>query len=304
MAEGKIKILKSISLVLLFLLSALCTNSQETGINTKISNDSFTIFHNTTYARIKNDYVLLEATPNDIMYLFYPVSSIKMQLHNASAIRKYFWKNYLAKQFLFKKLDSLLSPDVAFTFTEGYVYNKTTNDSCYLITDTLLENTGKPNATVAFSAELISSPYGSSAIIVPTGNKHISFFYRQYNRFIVSKDALPGNWEDVVYSEKYNAAPGYMHGSRKTYFHFNKDSNYNNIQTVYVGRNMDGLSRAYDFRGTYKITDRYIFLSNRKQGKTEKFIYWFEAIGKNEKLLHLKNEKGEHYKLLKQPDAK
>lgn len=286
-------------LFIIFLSQAIIGQaSSQTGWQVRqYTSDTSTLFANGWTSTLHKDYVLAEKDSVRV-YLFYPVSTIHVIKPNVFSIRRYFWTHYLKDMFINSAATEFLEqPSHDFLFRQGIANDKKTGQPCFIRTDTILDNTDKPNATAAFIVWTL--PYTRKSDFWEVNNKSIRSFYRFCNRFLAIPDSITGHWKEVVYIENYNPAPGYSHGAHKTYFQFENDSSYRNRRMGYAGGLRAGLWQSPEFRGTFKLSNGYLLLGNRNQGKTEKFEYWFEAAGENIKILHLKNEKGEHYKLLK-----
>ena len=260
----------------------------------KNSTQAISYFSDGWTAAIKKDYV--QATKDSlIVYLFYPVNIVTDIKPDIFLIRRHFWTSYIKNIFTNEAVEDLLChTERGFIFSEGPVTERQTGKLFYIFTDTSLLNSGKREESAAFVVCVY--PYNKAKSFQQRLKFKPGSLYRKYNRFVVPPDSLTGKWEEKL---QINDESLYPYPYTIMSYTFNKDSTYTSLHQGAAGGNLIGFWH-YEGYGTYSTAGNVLTTTptNNQLPVPGKFEYRFEAVGESKKVLHLKNKRGEQYRLL------
>lgn len=242
---------------------------------------------------IHEDYVL--STKGNIkVYLFY------IEKFNASDFsgtgkeaRHYYWNNRVAKYFTTGEMrynpGGALS-DYSSDYIEAWANDKQTGEKRYVA---MIINYAAFSGTI--SIILASAPDDQQfrrqfpKADLKFGNDLLPMY--SFNKFAVGKNDIIGKWSSSGggtmnwYSTTTGnnvGATGVVKGDEFSFINGNSYTSSHNGATGWVG-SMNTFQQKY--KGSYTVSDWSVSVSNRWDGKTERFDAWFEVV-KGGRVLH------------------
>lgn len=258
---------------------------------------SRTNFDDGWVSTIHNDYVLV-AKNNVKVYLSY-IEKFNESDYSGTGLQKrhHYWDNYVSKYFTTgeKKFDQGGSlSDYSQDFIEGWATDKQTGEKRYLgMIINVIAYTGRLSVIIASAPDeqqfRRQFPKADSRY-----HNDLQPMY-SYNKFAIGKNELAGKWSSSGGGTMgwYSTTTGQNVGAtgvvKGDEFQFNTNSSYSskhNGATGWVG-SMNTYQQNY--KGNYTVTDWTITITNRWDGKTEKYNAWFEVL-KGGRVLHMDSQ--------------
>jgi len=262
----------------------------------EMKNNEYEYLNNSS---ITDDYVLV--TKEKLRVRLYYASQITEQMRPpASEIHDYFWNSIVIPSFnviqAWKWEENLTYFRTYYIWAEAV--EKSIGQKCYIGLNVAVDNgIANPVLAIATDKQSYDSQFPKPEIIKGMLG---------YNKFAVSLSDLPGKWTESGSSalQYYNVYTGAYAGmaftSSSDEFTFSAPDTYSSKHSGASG--MGGNMQTYNqlYKGTAKVTDWEISLTNRWKDETDVFEAWFEIV-RGGRILRIvdKNASGIKYNLVK-----
>lgn len=223
------------------------------------------------------DYV--KVTKGPVTVLLHYAIAINDEMRNANDMAAWFWDHMIPSRYQASNIQVFQNEPFTYNkvyFVEGDAKQLSTGASVRLGLRILVNNgIARCIEIIAPNAAEFKKEFPDQDKIGAMGN---------YNKFAVSKEDLPGTWEESSSSglDMYNTTTGAYAGmntvATAASFTFNNDGNYNSHHSGASG--MVGSMKFFDqkYNGKYTVTFWELSMTNRWEGKTETYFCQFEAV--------------------------